>query len=64
MSFLGHLGGRNFAVEGCDVVRIEVLPCSIDSYGSWELIPSKEVSDPLFEPRKGQMLQTCLARVV
>ena len=53
--------GRDFGVGGWDVVRIEILTCSIDSYGSWELISS---IFQFFEPRTGPIFDKFLARVV
>ena len=57
----GAFSGRTFGGGGGDFVRIEIFYCSIDLYGPWELILS---IFQFFEPRKGQIFQKILARVV
>ena len=57
----GAFLGRNLGVGGWDFVRIEILTCSIDPYGCWELNPSKLL---IFEPNKGENFDKILARAV
>ena len=57
----GTLSARNLGVGDWDFVRIEILTCSIDPYGCWELNPSKLF---IFEPNKGQLFHKILARIV